>query len=124
MRRGVVVEISPLGKVRLGRDAMMYNSLFGERGTKELEKWSNISVSFGDKTTMVLTLDRKAFGLFELRPFRMRINGSKVSYKEYVPTGKMPPEATMKMWSRDPEPMYMLGCNRCTPTQFGWIIPR
>ncbi len=124
MRRGVVAEISPLGTVRLGRDALMYNSLFGERGAEELKKWSNIKVSCGDETRMILTLDRKDFGLTELRPFRMRINGSRVDYREFDPAGKMPPESVVKMWGRDPAPLYLLGCNRCTPTQFGWIIPR
>jgi len=123
MIRSVVVDISPMGTVRLGRDHLFYNSLFGERGEAELKKWSDIRTVIGDETSMMLTLDRETFGITELRPFRVRINSTFVGLVEYIPRSKMPPEQASDMWSRDPEPKYLLGNNRCTPTQFGSIIP-
>jgi len=102
MKPDAVVDITHDGKIKLGRDAFLYNSLFGDSAKAELHKWRGIRVS--DDGEIDLTLVRSEIGLSDMRPFKMCIS------------------ADGEYWCAGDGTPFMLGRNRTSASMYGWFI--
>ena len=100
-----VLDIRSNGTVSLRDDAFLYNSLFGDRRSRELAKYENIRALNGDGTHLLLTLKLSDIALDEMRPFKLKIKTGGVS------------------WCQSPAPKYTLGHDDVLPEEYGWIIP-
>lgn len=100
-----VMHIQPDGTRKLGDDAFMYNSLFGERQKREYAKYSQLLSLENSGTHHLLTLSTDAIGMDTIRPFKLKIKAGNIS------------------WCCEDAPTYTLGKSEVSPNEFGWILP-
>lgn len=93
------------GVLRLGGDAFLYNSLFGEREKKEYAKYEQRRVFEEKGTHVVIVFELSKIGLDKIRPFKMKI------------------VAGVESWCEDENPVRTLGKSAVSPEAYGWILP-
>ncbi len=100
------MNISDGGKLKLGGNSFMYNSLFGEREQKEYDKYSHMDVCNGLGTHVVFTFDIEKIGLDVVRPFKLKVIAGGAS------------------WCNEDKPVHVLGKSDVSPGEYGWILPQ